>query len=133
MPPDGARSTRRPVALVIDDSEQTRKDARRNLLSFGFDVMQATDAETALRLCMAQAPALILVDWLLPSLPGAAFLRALRGIAGTHQTAVIFLSVHGRAPDIHVAMRAGASEYLMKPFDADLLAFKLQQVGLLAA
>ncbi len=123
----------RPLALIVDDSEQIRRDACRILSTFGFEAASASDADNALRQCGSRIPALVLVDWMMPSMGGLDFLRALRAIPGGYRSTVIFLSGNGRAPDIHLAMRSGASEYLMKPFDADLLAFKLQQVGLLAA
>lgn len=123
----------RPLALVVDDSEQIRRDACRIVESLGFEAASAADAEGGLSQCAARVPALILVDWMMPGMSGLEFLKALRAIPAGYRATVIFLSGNGRAPDIHLAMRSGASEYLMKPFDSDLLAFKLRQVGLLAA
>jgi two-component system chemotaxis response regulator CheY len=133
MLPDPASAAPRPLALVVDDSEQIRRDACRIVESFGFDAASAADAEGGLRQCAAQVPALILVDWMMPGMGGLDFLKALRAIPTGYRATVIFLSGNGRPPDIHLAMRSGASEYLMKPFDSDLLSFKLRQVGLIAA
>lgn len=123
----------RPLALVVDDSDQIRRDARRIVEAFGFEGEAMREPDAALRACAERMPALILVDWALPGMNGLEFLKALRAIPAGYRAAVIFLSGNGRPPDIHLAMRSGASEYLMKPFDADLLAFKLRQVGLIAA
>lgn len=128
-----ARIEGRPLALVVDDSEQVCRDARRIVEGLGFEVREAKDGEAALKLCRAEMPALVLLDWIMPGMSGLDFLQALRAIPDASRTTVIFLSGNGRARDIDLAMRSGASEYLMKPFDPDLIAFKLTQVGLLAA
>jgi two-component system chemotaxis response regulator CheY len=129
-------NTRHPpqgLALIIDDSPKIRNDACRIVADFGFEALSAADGETALRLCAERLPDLILVDWLMPSMGGLDFLKAFRAIPGSQRSTVIFLSGNSRPRDIHLAMRSGASEYLMKPFDSDILGFKLRQVGLLAA
>jgi two-component system chemotaxis response regulator CheY len=123
----------RPLALVIDDSEQIRKDARRIVESLGFEARSAADGEEALLLCRAMMPVLILVDWMMPGMGGLDFVKALRAFPESRRATVIFLSGNSRPRDIHLAMRSGASEYLIKPFDRDLLSFKLAQVGLIAA
>ncbi|MFO1186489.1 MAG: response regulator [Alphaproteobacteria bacterium] len=127
------RPASRPLALVVDDSEQVCMDARRIVESLGFEARTAKDGEAALQICRVEMPALILLDWIMPCMGGLDFLHALRGLPDARRATVIFLSGNGRARDIDLAMRSGASEYLMKPFDPDLIAFKLTQVGLLAA
>jgi two-component system chemotaxis response regulator CheY len=123
----------RPLALVIDDSEQIRTHAGRIVESLGFEARTAPDGEEALLLCRAKMPVLILVDWMMPGMGGLDFVRALRALPESRRATVIFLSGNSRPRDIHLAMRSGASEYLIKPFDSDLLSFKLAQVGLIAA
>ena len=131
--PDGRHSTeQKPLVLIVDDSERIRVDARRLLEPMGFAVMTAGDGEEGMSLAVRHHPALILLDWALPGMSGIDFLRTLRAVPGYEATQVIVCSGHGRPADIHAAMRAGASEYILKPFDPELLAFKLRQIGLLA-
>ena len=117
--------------LVVDDSERIRSDARRLLEPMGFSVVTAGDGEAGMSLAMRRHPVLILLDWSLPGMSGIDFLRTLRAVPGYETTQVVVCSGHGRPADIHLAMRAGACEYILKPFDPELLAFKLRQIGLL--
>ena len=132
--PDGRHTTReeKPLVLVVDDSERIRSDARRLLEPMGFTVVTAGDGEAGMSLAMRHHPDLILLDWSLPGMTGIDFLRTLRAVPGYEKTQVVVCSGHGRPADIHIAMRAGACEYILKPFDPELLAFKLRQIGLLA-
>jgi len=132
--PDGRHSSadEKPLVLVVDDSERIRSDARRLLESMGYAVMTASEGEAGMSLAVRHHPALILLDWALPGMSGIDFLRTLRAVPGYETTQVVVCSGNGRPQDIHLAMRAGACEYILKPFDPDLLAFKLRQIGLLA-
>ena len=132
--PDGRHSSaeQKPLVLVVDDSERIRADARRLFESMGFTVMTAGDGEVGISLAVRLHPALILLDLSLPGMSGIDFLRTLRSMPGYEATQVVVCSGHGRPADIHLAMRTGACEYILKPFDPELLAFKLRQIGLLA-
>src|SRR5262249_24929786 len=107
-------------------------DARRLLEPLGFIVIAAADGEAGISLAVRHHPALVLLDWSLPGMSGIDFLRTLRAVPGYESTEVMVCSGHRRPADIHLAMRAGACEYILKPFDPDLLTFKLRQIGLLA-
>jgi two-component system, chemotaxis family, chemotaxis protein CheY len=132
--PDGQSHTPEPrLALVVDDSERVLNDTRELIEPLGFNVITARDAETGLSLAIRRRPAFVLLDLALPGMSGTEFLKTLRGLPGCDRIHVIVCSGNGRPRDIHAAMGAGASEYLLKPFDQDLLAFKLRQVGLIGA
>lgn len=132
--PDGQRHyDRQPLALIVDDSERTLKDARALIERLGFGVITTRQGDEGLALYLRHKPAFVLLDWALPGMTGLDFLKALRAIPGGERAKVILCSGNGRPRDIHLAMTAGACEYLLKPFDQDLLAFKLRQAGLLAA
>ena len=131
--PDGRSHAPERLALVVDDSERIREDARALIESLGFTVMTAGDGEEGLSLAIRHRPAFVLLDLAMPGMSGVDFLKTLRSLPGGDRTQVILCSGNGRPRDIHVAMCAGACEYLLKPFDQDLLSFKLRQVGLIAA
>lgn len=132
--PDGRHNSaeEKPLALAVDDSVRILADACRLLEPMGFRVLTANDGEAGMSLAVRHHPSLVLLDWFLPGMSGIDFLRTLRAVPGYESTQVIVCSGHGRPADIHLAMRAGASEYLLKPFDPELLAFKLRQIGLIA-
>ena len=80
------------------------------------------------------APALpdfVLLDWNMPVMDGITFLRALREEFGPDNPTVIFCTTENDMAHIEMAITSGAQEYIMKPFDEDILVGKLGQAGLL--
>ena len=117
--------------LVVDDSSVVRKVARRMLEEWSFEVDEAENGAVALLRCRRQMPDGILLDWNMPELTGFEFLEQLRSEAGGTAPRVVFCSTNNDASHIASALSAGADEYIMKPFDADILREKLVEVGLL--
>ena len=76
-------------------------------------------------------PELIVVDWNMPEMDGLSFVRALRAVQGGTKPAVIFCTTNSALPQIEAALGAGADEYVMKPFDEEILRGKLVRTGLL--
>ena len=120
------------TALIVDDSAVIRKVARRILETLDFSVRDAEDGETALAMCAEAMPTVILLDWNMPNMDGYAFLQALRRSEGGEVPKVLFCTTENDIGAIARALRAGADEYIMKPFDRDILTAKLEQVGLVA-
>ena len=119
------------TCLVVDDSRVVRKVSRRILEEIGFDVAEAADGVEALAWCRAAMPAAILLDWNMPVMDGLEFLTELRREPGGDVPVVVFCSVENDSDHISRALEAGAVEYIMKPFDSDILQAKFVQVGLL--
>jgi two-component system, chemotaxis family, chemotaxis protein CheY len=117
--------------LVVDDSRVVRKVARRILESNGFEVIEATDGQKALDVCREHLPDCVLLDWNMPVMDGLQFLRALRKEFGPDNPPVVFCTIESDMGHIERAMSNGAQEYIMKPFDEDILTGKFAQVGLL--
>jgi two-component system chemotaxis response regulator CheY len=118
------------TCLVVDDSRVVRKVARNVLEGLDFAVREAEDGEEALDACSTEMPDAILLDWNMPVMTGPEFLALLRASAGGDAPKVIFCSSKNDLDHIAAAMAAGGDEYIMKPFDADILRDKLIQVGL---
>lgn len=119
------------TCLVVDDSRVVRKVARRILESNGFAVIEAADGQKALDACREQLPDCVLLDWNMPIMDGLAFLQALRREFGPDNPPVVFCTTENDMGHIETAIASGAQEYIMKPFDEDILTSKLAQVGLL--
>jgi two-component system chemotaxis response regulator CheY len=119
------------TCLVVDDSRVVRKVARRILESNGFVVIEAGDGQKALEACREALPDCVLLDWNMPVMDGLAFLRALREEFGPDNPPVLFCTTENDMGHIEAAISAGAQEYIMKPFDEDILTGKFAQVGLL--
>jgi two-component system chemotaxis response regulator CheY len=119
------------TCLVVDDSRVVRKVARRILESNGFAVTEAADGQIALDSCRENLPDVVLLDWNMPVMDGLQFLRALRKEFGPGIPPVVFCTTENDMNHIEVAISSGAQEYIMKPFDEDILTSKFAQVGLL--
>ncbi len=117
--------------LVVDDSSVIRKVARRILEDFGFSVAEANDGRAAIDQCMRRMPDLILLDWQLPVMDGIDFLSNLRQMDGGKRPKVVFCASEADVAQVARALRAGADEYLLKPFDRMAVETKLHEVGML--
>lgn len=118
------------TCLVVDDSRVIRKVARRILEDIGFEIAEASDGMEALAWCRASMPDAILLDWNMPVMSGIEFLRHLRQEPGGEKPTVVFCTVEADVSHIREALDAGADEYIMKPFDGDIITSKLAEVGL---
>lgn len=118
------------TCLVVDDSKVIRKVARHILETLDYRVTEAGDGQEALASCMASAPDVILLDWNMPVMSGMDFLRALREAKVSRRPKVVFCTTENGMAYIRAAIEAGADEYVMKPFDRETLASKLQIVGM---
>jgi two-component system, chemotaxis family, chemotaxis protein CheY len=118
------------TCLVVDDSRVVRKVARRILESSGFEVREAADGAEALACCRAALPGCVLLDWNMPVMNGIDFLKALRAEFG-EQPPVVFCTTETEMSFVEQAIAFGAQEFIMKPFDADILLGKFGQAGLL--
>lgn len=119
------------TCLVVDDSRVIRKVARRMLEEIGFTVDEAGDGQQALERCAQALPQFILLDWNMPVMNGLDFLKALRQTPGGDGPVVVFCTTENDIEHIQAALEAGASEYIMKPFDREILEAKLASVGVL--
>jgi two-component system, chemotaxis family, chemotaxis protein CheY len=119
------------TCLVVDDSTVIRKIARRILEEMEFEIIEAEDGEKALQACKRAMPDAVLLDWNMPVMDGYEFLGALRRLPGGDQPKAVFCTTENGIDHIARALDAGADEYIMKPFDKDIVAAKFQEVGLI--
>jgi two-component system chemotaxis response regulator CheY len=119
------------TCLVVDDSGVVRKIARRILEEMGFEITEAEDGAKALEACKLAMPTAVLLDWNMPVMDGFEFLGHLRRMPGGDAPKVVFCTTENDMDHISRALNAGANEYIMKPFDKDIVAAKFQEVGLI--
>lgn len=118
--------------LVVDDSSVIRRVARSILEELNFDIHEAGDGAQALDYCRSKKmPDAILLDWNMPVMDGLDFLVALREEDGGDQPVVVFCTTENDIQHISQAISAGANEYIMKPFDREIIETKFQEVGLI--
>lgn len=118
--------------LIVDDSRTIRRVSREIVESLSFEVSEAENGQVGLQSCQSRMPDVILLDWNMPVMDGYSFLRELRSSPGGEAPKVIFCTTENDIQHITRALEAGADEYIMKPFDKDILATKLQELGLVA-
>ncbi len=117
--------------LVVDDSSVIRKVARRILEDLSFSISEAEDGKAALDYCQETMPDAILLDWNMPVMDGLEFLSELRELPQGEKPQVVFCTTENDVGHIARAIRAGANEYIMKPFDREIVHAKFQEVGLI--
>lgn len=119
------------LCLIVDDSKVIRMVARKILQELDFDTEEAADGKVALDACKANMPNAVLLDWNMPVMSGIDFLRELRKLPGGDKPVVVFCTTENDIEHIQEAIEAGANEYIMKPFDSEIIQAKFSQVGLL--
>ena len=104
--------------MIVDDEEAARYGMRRALTTFGYNISEAGSAEAARALLKQHEPDLLLLDVNLPGMSGLDFLRELKGANGNGPL-VIIVTAHGSERMAVEAVKAGAYDYLSKPFELD--------------
>jgi two-component system chemotaxis response regulator CheY len=120
------------TCLVVDDSRVIRKVARKILEDLSFAVEEAADGLEALSACRKAMPDAVLLDWNMPVMSGIDFLRQLRRERGGEAPVVVFCTTENDLEHISEAIKSGANEYIMKPFDSEIVQSKFMEAGLLA-
>src|SRR3954466_15625382 len=104
--------------LLVDDEEAARYGMRRALSTFGYSITEADSAEAARLLVKQQEPDVLLLDVNLPGMSGLDLLRELKTANG-NAPLVIIITAHGSERLAVEAVKAGAYDYLSKPFELD--------------
>jgi two-component system, chemotaxis family, chemotaxis protein CheY len=117
--------------LIVDDSRVTRKVARRILEELEFGVEEAEDGREGLEICRRKMPDAILLDCGLQGMTGVEFLRVLRREPSGQGPIVVFCTIENDISLITEAVTAGANEYMLKPFDREIVKSVLSEAGLL--
>jgi two-component system chemotaxis response regulator CheY len=114
-------------ALVVDDSKAIRQIERKYLEELGFEVLEAENGKEALEVLKEHPDiSLILLDWHMPVMNGYEFLKILRANPQYQEIKVMMVTTENQQKSVIDAIMAGANEYLMKPFDKEMLETKLR-------
>ena len=117
--------------LVVEDQPDNRQIIRDMLAGTAYEITEAEDGEQALAAVAKERPDLILMGIQLPKMDGYDFLRSLRRMPGGDSPKVVFCTTENDVAHIARALHAGANEYIMKPFDKEIVEAKFQEVGLI--
>ncbi len=117
--------------LVVDDEFYTRKVIRTLLMSVGVsDIHDASDGVSGLDAIHALAPDIVLLDWQMPGMDGAEFVRRVRspGNFPYPNVPIIMLTGHGERSRVLEAVRLGVHEFLLKPVSSKALLERIASV-----
>ena len=118
-------------ALVVDDSRSMRTIISKQLVGLGFQVVEAANGPEALaQMHGKDAIDLVLLDWNMPDMDGMEVLGHIRGESRFANVRIMMVTTESEMSQVATALDAGASEYLMKPFDRDALLEKLILLGM---
>jgi len=117
-------SSKSPI-LVVDDDAKIVRLVRTYLEREGFRVVEAADGKSALAAIALEAPALVVLDLMLPEVDGLSIVRAVRR---TDRTPILMLSARGTTEDRIEGLEAGADDYLPKPFSPAELVIRVKRI-----
>ena len=112
--------------IIADDSKTMRMLLIKIMENFGYTVGEAEDGEDLLEQCTADMPDLIISDWNLPLIDGIDVLYKIRSNRTVRQPVFMFCSYIKDTEIIKQALKGGADDFIMRPFDEDIIAQKLR-------
>lgn len=118
----------RKLILVVEDERDIGELVRFNLEQEGFAVAVAEDGEAALQAVNRERPALVILDLMLPGVPGLDVCRQLRGNEATATLPIVVLTAKAAESDRIVGLEMGADDYLTKPFSPRELVARVRAV-----
>ena len=116
--------------MVVDDSDVIRKVSRRIFEDLRLVPVESETAGEALETCKTNMPDIILLDWQMPETDSIEVIREIRALEDGDRPHIVYCTTENDTKSISSAFSAGASAYLMKPFDRDSVYDKLSEFGL---
>ncbi len=115
--------------LVVDDFATMRKVIRNLLKQGGYEnIVEAEDGVTALRTLKSQKIDLIISDWNMPNMTGLELLKAVRADEDLKATPFLMVTAEALQDNVIAAVKAGVSNYIVKPFTAEVLSEKIKKI-----
>jgi len=116
------------LILLAEDDGMVGEMVRETLTGCGYVVGVVENGLDAVRVVEVKQPNLVILDCAMPKLSGVDVLRQIRLSAGGYRTPVLMLTARRSRLDVEIAMRAGANDYIKKPFDPDDLVVRVQNL-----
>jgi two-component system chemotaxis response regulator CheY len=115
--------------LVVDDFATMRKVVKNLLKQAGFEnVVEAEDGVVALRILKSQRIDFIVSDWNMPNMTGLELLKAVRADQELATTPFLMVTAEALQDNVIAAVKAGVSNYIVKPFTAEVLNEKITKI-----
>lgn len=117
--------------LIVDDSKTIRKIVSSIMEGFEFQCREAENGAMARDECAKSMPDVIMLDWNMPVMSGIDFIQTLRTMENGTSPRVIFCTTENDITFVERALMAGCDEYIMKPFNREIVGLKLAQLGII--
>jgi two-component system, chemotaxis family, chemotaxis protein CheY len=115
--------------LVVDDFATMRKVIRNLLKQVGYEnIAEAEDGVLALRVLKSQKVDLVISDWNMPNMTGLELLKAVRADEELKTTPFLMVTAEALQDNVIAAVKAGVSNYIVKPFTAEVLNDKITKI-----
>lgn len=115
--------------LVVDDLINMRRVLRSILRGIGFkSILEASDGEEALHILANNSIGLIISDWNMPNMSGIEFLKTIRNLDQYKKTPFLMITAEATKDNIIEALTSGVSDYVVKPFQPELVEQKLRTI-----
>ena len=115
--------------LTVDDSATMRRIIKNSLKAIGYDeVIEAENGQIGLAKIQSESIDFVITDWSMPVMTGLEMVHAIRSNPATKNLPVLMVTAVGQKEEIVQAVSAGVSGYIVKPFEAETLHQKMQQV-----
>lgn len=115
--------------MVVDDSSMMRKAVCRMLQKLSYEACMAEDGQKCLDSMKEEQPDVVLMDWNMPVMDGLDALKSIKSSNDFNQSKVVMMTTENSQEKIQQALEAGANEYIMKPFDEEVLKEKLDSLS----
>lgn len=115
--------------LIVDDFSTMRRIVKNILRQLGYNnVVEADDGTTALVKLKAEKIDFVVTDWNMPKMSGMELLKEIRGTDSMKDIPVLMVTAEALQENIVAAIKAGVSNYVVKPFDAATMADKIDKI-----
>lgn len=115
--------------LVVDDFATMRKIVRNVLKQIGFNnILEAEDGAVALATLRREKVGMVVTDWNMPNMNGLELVQAIRQNPDGAMLPVLMVTAEGLKENVLEAMKAGVSNYVVKPFSAEVLQEKIENI-----
>lgn len=115
--------------LIVDDFATMRKVIRNILKQIGFEnIVEAEDGAVALRILKSQQIDFIIADWNMPNMTGLELLKTVRADSELSKIPFLMVTAEALQENVIAAVKAGVSNYIVKPFTAEILHDKISKI-----
>ncbi len=114
--------------LIVEDEPAIQELLAFNVIQCGFKAIQALDVNSAMKHINHALPDMVLLDWMLPDIPGVEFARRLRADQRTRNIPIIMLTARTEERDKVMGLESGADDYITKPFSPRELMARIRAV-----